>query len=84
MKQLILLLALLYLHCSVGYLNAQTPETDSMENQIKTYRKADTNRVNLLNITALKFYLVDNDKHLGYAEQALELAEKLRYEKGRA
>ena len=84
MKQLILLLALLNLHCSVGYLNAQTPETDSLENLIKTHRKADTNRVNLLNITALKFYLVDNDKHLGYAEQALELAEKLRYEKGRA
>jgi len=84
MKQSILLLALLNMLCSAGSLSAQLPETDSLENLVKTHRKADTGRVNLLNATALEFYLVDNDKLRDYAEEALVLAERLRYERGRA
>ena len=84
MKQFILLLALLCTHISVAKLNAQTPETDSLENLVKAHRKADTSKVNLLNATALSFYMVDNAKLLDYADEALLLSEKLRYEKGRA
>ena len=84
MKQSILLLAMLCMHCSVCKLYAQIPETDSLESLLKTHRKADTSRVNLLNTTALKFYLVDNDKLRKYTEEALVLADRLSYEKGRA
>jgi len=83
MKQIKFLLALLCIHISVVYLSAQSPHTDSLESLLKKHRKADTGRVNLLNETALDFYLVDNTKHLAYAEEALELASSLKYEKGR-
>jgi len=73
MKHIILLLALLCIHISVIKLNAQTPETDSLENLLKQHRKVDTARVNLLNTTAIKFYQIENEKLLGYAEEAIEL-----------
>lgn len=84
MKQYILFLALLCFFSSAQNLTAQTPETDSLEHLLRSHRKADASRVNLLNSTALEFYLVNNDKLRDYAEEAHQLAVQLRYEKGSA
>ena len=79
MKQFIWILPLLLINISEVYLNAQTPETDSLENLLQLHRKADTTMVNLLNTTALKFYLIDEDKSLEYAMEAVELANRIKY-----
>jgi len=76
MKQFIWILPLLFINISEVYLNAQTPETDSLENLLQLHRKADTTMVNLLNTTALKFYQINEDKSMEYAMEAVELANK--------
>jgi serine phosphatase RsbU (regulator of sigma subunit) len=60
MKQMMLLLTLLFLYSSSSNLRAQTPETDSLENQVKSHRRKDTSKVNLLNTAALEFYMIRN------------------------
>jgi len=84
MKQFLWILPLLLINISEVYLNAQTLETDSLENLLQLHRKADTTMVNLLNTTALKFYLINEDQSLEYAMEAVELANRIKYEKGKA
>jgi len=84
MKQIIFLLALVCIHIGEVSLSAQTLETDSLEHLLKQHRRADRDRVSLLNSTALTFYQIDNEKLLGYAKEADDLAGELKYDKGKA
>jgi hypothetical protein len=51
---------------------------------VKSHRKKDTSKVDVFNTAALEFYMIDNDKLRDYAKDALDLAVKLRFEKGKA
>ena len=64
--------------------NAQIQEIDSLENLLRQHVQKDTIRVNLLNETAYKFYTINIDKTLKYAEEAEKLADKLSFAKGKA
>ncbi|MCD4791201.1 MAG: tetratricopeptide repeat protein, partial [Bacteroidales bacterium] len=63
---------------------AQIQEIDSLENLLRQHVQKDTIRVNLLNETAYKFYTINIDKTLKYAEEAEKLADKLSFAKGKA
>ena len=84
MKNLTLIIVLLVISSNLLELNAQTTETDSLENLLQQHQNKDTIRVNLLNETANKLYSINIDKTLQYAEEAGKLADKLSYAKGKA
>ncbi len=77
MKQLLTLLLFFGLH-SFAY--AQT-NTDSLIARLAS-AKADTNKVNLLNIVSKAFVTNNPDEAIAYAKQAAVLAAKLHWEKG--
>ncbi len=57
---------------------------DSLENVLATYSKLDTNRVNLYTDLARRYTATKNqNKALDYAQQALILSEKLRFDAGK-
>jgi signal transduction histidine kinase len=84
MKKSIILISLLIINSIFIKLNAQTHETDSLENLLMENTKEDTIKVNLLNEVGNKLYRVDIDKTLKYAKEAGELADKLSFKKGKA
>jgi signal transduction histidine kinase len=62
---------------------AQTENIDSLENILKTYKTEDTVKINLLNEIAFLVYKNDADKAQDYANQAVELSDKLLFLKGK-
>ena len=84
MKALILLSVILCISIHTINLSAQTSKADSLEKLLKQYKKNDTIKVNLLNNTALELYQIDNVRLLKYAEEAINLADRLKYQKGKA
>jgi tetratricopeptide (TPR) repeat protein len=84
MKALILLSVILCISIHTISMSAQTSKADSMEKLLQQYKKNDTIKVNLLNHTALELYQIDNDRLLQYAEEAIKLADRLKYQKGKA
>ncbi|MHC1704281.1 MAG: tetratricopeptide repeat protein [Tenuifilaceae bacterium] len=63
--------------------NAQNAKVDSLENLLKVHQIDDTVKVNLLNKIAYGFYSKDVIKMRSYANQANELADKLKFLKGK-
>src|SRR5215831_18844956 len=71
---------LLFLLLSTGYTQNRT--IDSLQILLQT-QKEDTSKVNILNALSYDFHQQgDFQKHLQYAKQALDLAEKLNFKKG--
>lgn len=62
--------------------SGQSHEIDSLETLLKNHLKADTARVNLLNVIAYKSYTFNSDKAASYAKQASDVSSKLNYPKG--
>lgn len=64
--------------------SGQSGHMPGLEERLRRHTKEDTVRVNLLN--QLAYGLAKNDRSLsdGYASQALELAGRLKYDKGKA
>ena len=63
-------------------LKAQTTQQDSLINALHT--RTDTARVNLLNKLSSSYWYSDTKKTFIYARQALDLAEEIQYEQGKA
>ncbi len=84
MKKITILLTFIILNSQLLTVSAQNPEIDSLKNLLQKHTKEDTIRVNLLNETAYRFYSINIDKLLKYAEEAGELADKLNFTKGKA
>ncbi|WP_372751743.1 tetratricopeptide repeat protein [Labilibaculum sp.] len=80
MKKLILLVFILLNFIAI----AQTSKIDSLENSLQLHTKKDIARVNLLNDFASEALQIDQTKSIKYAEEAFELACKLRFTKGKA
>ncbi len=83
MKKILLLFFLLKLCLLLlnPYLQAQTPQIDSLTNLFKT-TKEDTNLVNIKNKIAYHFFYIDPKNTKKYADEAYILAEKLSFQKG--
>lgn len=73
------ILCLALLAAASGF--AQQKVIDSLL-RILPETKQDTNRVNILNKLAAKYYPIDPDEGIKYGQQALKLAETLRWKKG--
>jgi tetratricopeptide (TPR) repeat protein len=71
------LCALLFACMGTGTVLAQTKVLDSLQNALTT-AKEDTNKVNVLCSLAQEFYQKEPQKSLEFAEQALQLAQRLR------
>jgi len=67
----------------VNKTNAQNTKIDSLEKILKAHQVDDTVKVNLLNKIAYGFYNKDVTKMRSYATQAVELADKLKFLKGK-
>jgi signal transduction histidine kinase len=66
------------------FANAQNQELDSLDNLLQQHKSDDTIKANLLNKAAYKYWNIDIDKTLQYANEAIELSEKLDFQKGKA
>ena len=82
-RKIFILIILITKLCSLE-LYSQIKGIDSLESLLEQHTQNDTIRVNLLNKTALKVYLVDFDKTLLYATEAYNIADKLGFAKGKA
>ena len=82
MKKNQLILTILIITSVFQGLNAQSAKLDSMQNLLDKHPQADTVRVNLLNEIAYSSQGSEPEKSLNYAEEALELANKLNFKKG--
>ncbi len=74
-----IILFFIFLHSITAY--TQTAWIDSVKKVLPT-QKEDTNKVNVLNILSNSYADSYADTGLAYAQQALDLAEKLNYEWG--
>lgn len=61
---------------------AQTNRRDSLINELSKHEQKDTIRINLLNEITRKSWGTDPQKNFEYAEEALALSQKLKYQKG--
>jgi tetratricopeptide (TPR) repeat protein len=78
----IVLSVLFVLDAFMGH--AQTKTIDSLQKALQT-QKEDTSKVNTLNELAYEFtYTVDSRKSFQFANQAISLAEKINYKKGKS
>ncbi|HLA54163.1 MAG TPA: tetratricopeptide repeat protein, partial [Flavitalea sp.] len=68
--------------CQPLALRAQTAQQDSLINLLPT--RTDTGRVNLLNKLSSSYWYSDTKQTFIYATQALDLAEEIHYEQGKA
>ncbi len=75
-----LLLPLLFMGMAIG----QSIKLDSLETKLNALKTNDTAKVNLLVELAAAAFDIQSEKTLTYANQGLQLAEKLNYNKGMA
>src|SRR5579872_2716124 len=61
---------------------AQSPIIDSLNNLLKNHQKEDSIRVALLNEISLRIFKNQPEKSLDFANQALSLAQTLRFQPG--
>ena len=78
-----ILFLLLFLSFSTTVI-AQDTSIDSLENELVNHLLEDTTRVNLLNNLAFSYYSIDLDKAIEYIDEAVQIAEKLDYKRGKA
>lgn len=64
------------------FLSAKQRELDSLLIQLKKHTSNDSVKVELLNNIAKNYDLLSNDSCLNYANQALALADKIKYNRG--
>ncbi|WP_299459173.1 tetratricopeptide repeat protein [uncultured Microscilla sp.] len=83
MKQTCLILLWTFYCLIPQQTNAQSREIDRLTQKLQAV-KADSQKVTLLNKLSYAFYGVDVKQERAYAEQALELAQKIGYKKGEA
>ena len=85
MKIKLLILLLLSIFFIFLEVKAQTIEVDSLEVLLKNHTTEDTVRVNMLLELAKKNYFVTNDfeETFKYANEAIELADKIGFKKGK-
>jgi two-component system sensor histidine kinase/response regulator len=76
-------LVFLVLQTSALPVSAQNNKADSLKSLLSG-SKSDTLKVNLLNDLAYHYYTTDYTRTLAYSTEALNLAEKLRYVRGKA
>ncbi len=84
MRKIQLLLGILMISSVSSILPAQNAKLDSLLNLLDQYPKEDTVRVNLLNDVATVFLIGDLEKSITYTKEALQLAEKFNFKKGKA
>ncbi len=83
-KKIHVLLYFLIIQCLFISVKAQITEIDSLENCLRNYHTEDTIRINLLNEIAYKLYQINIESMHKYANEALEIADKLEFAKGKA
>ncbi len=83
-KTLITQLIVAIMSLSVKPLIAQSPKIDSLENVLALYKEQDTILVNLLNEISYSYHPSKPQKVRYYAQQAGDLASRLKYEKGKS
>ncbi len=84
MKKIQIILSILIFTSIFTGLNAQKAKLDSLINLLDRHPQKDTIRVNRLNDIAYSLRRNDKEKGLSLAEEALELADKLNFKKGKA
>lgn len=84
MRYKIFFFFVLFLYASIINVKAQTSKIDSLEILLQNHEKEDTVKVKLLIEVAIKFYGVDADKALKYANKAIDLSDSLMFTKGKA
>ncbi len=68
--------------CSLASLHAQNPVLDSLLNQLHNHKSEDIVRANLLHSIGFKYYTIDVDQTMLYADRLESLALKLNYDRG--
>src|SRR5438876_1875400 len=68
---------------SINFLNAQVKPADSLYSLLVSHIQEDTVRVNLLNSLAFEFRKAKPETTDSLIKQAIELADKLNYSKGK-
>ncbi|GAA4274042.1 tetratricopeptide repeat protein [Aquimarina gracilis] len=63
---------------------ANTQKIDSLLDQLNSYKKEDTIKVDLLNTIGFEYWIIDANKSITYGEEALRLSRILSYVKGLA
>jgi signal transduction histidine kinase len=69
--------------CSFSVAFAQRQEIDSLKKALPKFAESDTNYINTLNVLAFKYYNINPDTTLIWAEKALALANQSWYDKGK-
>ncbi|WP_299259859.1 tetratricopeptide repeat protein [uncultured Aquimarina sp.] len=62
----------------------KTTKIDSLQFKLDTYALKDTIKINLLNTIGYEYWIVDANRSIYFGLEALQLSEKLGYEKGMA
>lgn len=71
----------LFTLCLIQSVYGQKNKADSLRIELAEHIHADTNRVKLLILMSSSFYHISSDSQLKYAAEALEIAQKLPYNK---
>ena len=82
MRSIYFLIAIMAFCCQPLVFRAQTAQQDSLINVLRT--RTDTGRVNVLNKLSSSYWYSDTKQTFIYARQALDLAEEIHYEQGKA
>jgi tetratricopeptide (TPR) repeat protein len=75
---------LLFFCFSIGAIQAQNNEIDSLKNILALHTKKDTARVNLLNDLAIGIYKQNSNTALAYLEESTTISNTLDFKKGKA
>ena len=84
MNSRISILLLIFIILLFQLVEAQDSKLDSLENCLKIHQTDDTAKVKLLNEIVRSIYKNDANKAYDYASKAIELADKLKFRKGKA
>lgn len=76
----VILILVVWLSIACAYCQEQV--VDSLKNQLEIHQKEDTIRVNILNELSYQYQWFNFYHSLGYAEKALNIAERLAFKKG--
>ena len=69
--------------CSISLSFAQQKEIDSLKKALKNYAQSDSNYINTLNELAFKYYAINPDSTLFFAEKSVFLSNENHYSKGK-
>jgi GTPase SAR1 family protein len=78
------LIIVLILISFLNVVKSQNDAIDSLEKELSNHNLEDTTRVILLNKTAYKLHWYNIDRTLEYVQEAIKLADSLKFAKGKA